>query len=80
MIIYGDTLYAKAGLNQLQQLKLLSLPSDAFEDSVGIAGLRRSLPNTAIIPNDGACVGSGWLLLLIPFVVLIRLGFKKRFA
>lgn len=80
MIIYGDTLYAKAGLNQLQRLKLLSLPSDAFEDSVGIAGLRRSLPNTAIISNDGACVGSGWLLLLIPFVVLIRLGFKKRFA
>ena len=80
MIIYGDTLYAKAGLNQLQQLKLLSLPTDAFEDSLGIAGLRRSLPNTAIIPNDGACVGSGWLLLLIPLVVLIRLGFKKRFA
>lgn len=80
MIIYGDTLYAKKGLNQLQQLKLLSLPSDAFEDSLGIAGLRRSLPNTAIIPNDGACVGSGWLLLLIPLVVLIRLGFKKQFA
>ncbi len=80
MIIYGDTLYAKAGLTQLQQLKLLSLPTKAFKDSIGIAGLRRSLPNTAIIPNDGACVGSGWLLLLIPLVVLIRLGFKKRFA
>jgi hypothetical protein len=80
MIIYGDTLYAKAGLTQLQQLKLLSLPAAAFKDSINIAGLRRSLPNTAIIPNDGACVGSGWLLLLIPLVVLIRLGFKKPLA
>jgi hypothetical protein len=78
MIIYGDSLYHKAGLADLKQLKLLSLPGGAFHDSAGIASLRRALPNTAIIPNDGACVGSGWLLLLIPLVALIRLGLKKR--
>jgi hypothetical protein len=80
MIIYGDSLYYKAGLKNLTQLKLLSLPGGAFHDTSGIASLRRSLPNTAIVPNDGACVGSGWLLLLIPLVVLIRLGFNKRLA
>jgi hypothetical protein len=78
MIIYGDTMYQKTGLAELKHLKLLSLPTTAFKDIKKISQLRKALPNTTIIPNNGSCLGSGWLLLLIPLVAILQLTFKTR--
>ena len=80
MVIYGDTMYHKTGLNELKQLKLLSLPKQMFNDKKMITQLRRSLPNTTIVPNNGGCVGSGWLLLLVPMVLALELIIRKRMA
>jgi hypothetical protein len=41
-----------------------------------------SLPDTRIAANEGFCLGSGWLLFLIPLVVIIRflVGREKHAA
>lgn len=54
----------------LKGLKFLSLPKEFFEDSLKVAALKKALPDTVISPNQGFCMGSGWLILLIPFVSL----------
>ena len=56
----------------LVNLKYLSLPVDFLKDSIIKADLQRTLPGTRINPNEGLCLGSGWLLLLVPFVMIIR--------
>lgn len=53
-------------LYHLDHLSYLSLPEDFLEDSNNLAAVKAALPNTIITPNSGACVGSGWLLLIIP--------------
>jgi hypothetical protein len=60
------------------KLKYLSLPSEYLKDSLKYELLKRSLPNTIIVPNEGFCLGSGWLLLLIPFVILFRFASGKK--
>jgi len=60
-------------LDSLQQLEMLILTNEVFEDnSEWIKGLRASLPNCTIVPGSGICLGSGWLILLIPFILLLR--------
>lgn len=54
----------------LKGLKFLSLPKEFFEDSLKVAALKKALPDTVISPNHGFCMGSGWLILLIPLVSL----------
>lgn len=66
-------------LNALNKLDLLILPQDLFDENPEwISTLRTSLPNTRVIPGSGLCLGSGWILLLLPFVVLIRVLFPYR--
>jgi len=61
----------------LKNLKYLSLPKDDFEDGAKIASLHKSLPGCTIVPNEGFCLGSGWLLLLIPFILIFRLMMRN---
>jgi hypothetical protein len=60
-------------ISQLKNLKYLSLPKDDLKDNNTFAAIRKSMPNTIIAGNGGICLGSGWLLLLIPVVLIIRL-------
>jgi hypothetical protein len=82
--LYGltitDNVTDIASIKVLRNLKFLSLPGDFMDDSVKITELRKSLPGTRISANDGFCLGSGWLLLLIPLVLIIRFftGSKNR--
>lgn len=69
LLIAGDSLHYR-NLDQLHQLKYLSLPEDLFKDTVEITATQKALPNTVIVPNGGACMGSGWILLLAPLVVI----------
>lgn len=68
-------------LDSLDQLELLILSSYMFDDNPEwISELRTSLPNTKIVPGSGICLGSGWLLLLLPLIMLFRYfsGTKSR--
>jgi hypothetical protein len=67
------------GLDSLQQLELLVLTYDVFEDNPEwIKELRASLPDTKIVPGSGICLGSGWLLLLLPFILLFRYFIRSK--
>lgn len=57
-------------LHNLDHLRYLSLSDDFLKDSVNVVKIKMALPNTIIVPNSGACLGSGWLLLIIPLAGL----------
>lgn len=68
-----------AGLESFEHLELLILTSEVFEDNPEwIRELRASLPNTKIVPGSGLCLGSGWLLLLFPFILIFRYFFRRK--
>ena len=63
----------------LKDLELLILPSALFDENPEwISSIRTSLPNTTVVPGSGLCLGSGWILLLLPFIVLSRFIFRCR--
>jgi hypothetical protein len=74
--LYGltimDTVTDLATVKTLKNLKYLSLPLILLEDSIKKAELQRELPDTRIVANEGFCMGSGWLLLLFPIVLILR--------
>jgi hypothetical protein len=54
---------------QLKSLEFLGLPHEAFEnDPDEIARIREALPRALVVP---ACMGSGWILLVIPLAALM---------
>ncbi len=64
-------------LEALGQLELIVLQSDLFEKEPGwIDDLKTKLPNTRVVPGSGLCLGSGWLLLLLPFILISRYAFR----
>lgn len=63
----------------LINLKLLILPSAFFDENPEwIGSIKTSLPNTQVVPGSGLCLGSGWILLLLPFIVISRFLFSNR--
>jgi len=54
----------------LKSLKYLSIPEKNMTDSTTVQKLKKSLPGTIIVPNKGFCMGSGWLILLLPLIVI----------
>lgn len=67
-----DTLTDYATIKSLKNLKYLSLPKDILNDSIKKTELQKSLPDTRIVSNQGVCLGSGWLLLLIPLILVLK--------
>jgi hypothetical protein len=65
LIIVGK-LKRDTTLYNIKKLRYLSIPEDFYNDSARFASLQKALPNTIITPNDGGCMGSGWLLILLP--------------
>jgi len=65
LIVY-DKVGLDTTLHNLDQLRYLSLPDDFLKDSLNLVKIQKALPKTIITPNSGACLGSGWLLLIIP--------------
>ena len=76
LVISGNNGKANS-LYSLKRLKYLSLPGEFFEDSLQVNALKKALPDTVIEPNAGFCMGSGWLLLLVPLVVMGVFAGKK---
>jgi len=66
-------------LYQLTGLELIILKDDVFEEQgEAISELQDALPDTQIVPGGGLCLGSGWILLLIPLILIVRLIFRFR--
>ncbi|MBN2438945.1 MAG: hypothetical protein JXL20_10150 [Deltaproteobacteria bacterium] len=61
------------GLQDLKDLQYLALPKEAFEGDAArkTAALEQALPNTFIAQAAPFCLGSGWILLLVPATVII---------
>lgn len=70
LTITGDTANLES-IYKLKNLQHLSLPQKMVEDSVTWATLKTKFPNTIIVPNTGFCLGSGWLLLFIPIMLMM---------
>jgi hypothetical protein len=80
LMFYGDSMYSKKGLMDLSNLKYLSLPPKAFKNEAYIQMMKKNFPNTTLVPNSGICLGSGWILLLIPFTIMLSLLFRYKFS
>lgn len=66
-------------LDSLDQLEFFLLKSELFEENPAlIALLRQQLPHTTIVPGSGLCLGSGWILVLIPLVLISRFLFARK--
>jgi hypothetical protein len=66
-------------LDSLDFLELVVLKSEVFDDNPQlIKDLRASLPDTKIVPGSGICLGSGWLLLLLPLILIFRHLFRRK--
>jgi hypothetical protein len=80
--LYGltvtDTLRDLASVKALKNLKYLSLPSEVLDDKLVREELEKLLPDTRIVANEGFCLGSGWLLLLVPLVLFFRFFSERK--
>ena len=72
-LIITNSISDYTSLHFLKNLKYLSIPADDYKDSKKTDSLRNSLPGVTIVPNEGFCLGSGWILLMIPLIFFIRL-------
>ncbi len=57
-------------IKTLVNLEYLSLPDTYLQENK--ADIENALPGTRIVANEGFCLGSGWLLLIIPLIIIIR--------
>ena len=56
-------------VDQLKSLEFLGLPIDTFDnDPESLARIRTALPRALVVP---VCLGSGWILLVIPLAALM---------
>jgi hypothetical protein len=77
-LVVTDKLTDLATVKSLKTLKYLSLPEDILNDTVTKAELQKLLPGTRIVSNHGICLGSGWLLLIIPFILLFKVFIRQK--
>jgi hypothetical protein len=73
-----DTITDIASIKNLRTLKYLSLPDNFLDDPMNKTEIQKSLPGTHIAANEGFCLGSGWLLLIIPLVLILRFISSKE--
>jgi hypothetical protein len=73
-----DTLTDFAAVKSLKNLKYLSLPDKFLNDTIRKTELQKSLPDTRIVSNKGVCLGSGWLLLLIPLILVFKIFAREK--
>ncbi|MBG0859723.1 MAG: hypothetical protein IQL11_09485 [Bacteroidales bacterium] len=75
-LIVTDTVTDIGSIKNLTGLRYLSLPLDFLDENK--ADIRLALPGTRIAANQGFCLGSGWLLLLIPLILIMRFFTGKQ--
>ena len=70
-VIDSEEYFDIDSLAVLTGLDYLSVFYSGDKDSTKMKYLEEKLPDTLIVPTQGLCLGSGWLLLLFPFILLL---------
>jgi len=60
------------GLNTLTHVNLIVLGDSLWNKQEDVEALKSALPDTDIYPGNGLCLGSGWIFMIIPFLIIIR--------
>jgi hypothetical protein len=67
-----------ATLSEMKSLRYILLPEGIFTNQPeAVTALQQSLPDTVIVPGK-VCLGSGWLLLTLPAILLGRFIIRSR--
>jgi len=65
-------------LRELNSLKFVGLSNDIWEDSPDqVAAIRAALPGAVVVKVTPLCLGSGWILLLIPAALFVMLAGRR---
>ena len=71
-LIVGQYSGEFAAVDQLKSLEFLGLPIDTFDnDPESLARIRTALPRALVVPAFPFCLGSGWILLVMPLAALM---------
>ncbi len=76
-----DIRFRTESLYGLKQLRYLALDENLVKDPRKIANLQKALPDCKIARLEGVCMGSGWILFLLPVLVaaiLMDIRRKRR--
>ena len=66
-------------LEQLTGIKLIVIEQNKFNASTEkVAALAKALPGAQIVPGGGFCMGSGWILLIMPVLFIAGMLNRKR--
>jgi hypothetical protein len=66
-------------LEQLTGIKLIVIEQSHFDASPDqVASLAKALPGAQIVPGGGFCMGSGWILLMLPVLLVAGILTRKR--
>jgi hypothetical protein len=72
---YSGEFDAVDQVNQLKSLEFLGLPIDTFDNDPEIlVQIRTALPHALVVPTSPFCLGSGWILLVMPLAALMRIA------
>jgi hypothetical protein len=78
-LIYHAEEFPAKQLAQLAQPDLMILSSEWFDsDPEKISWLREQLPETDIVAGSGLCLGSGWLILMLPLIWISYRLFQRK--
>ncbi|HPD14836.1 MAG TPA: hypothetical protein PLE19_07795 [Planctomycetota bacterium] len=68
-----------APLRDVKTLRFLALDGEVFTQAAGdVAALEKALPECVVVEGGGMCLGSGWILLLLPVAALAWLAAWHR--
>ena len=77
MILSDTTIDLHASSRELKTLRFVGVGvavegrfRDGSADRARVAAVRKMLPDALVVPARPYCLGSGWILLLIPAVAL----------
>lgn len=80
-LVVTDSLTDLETLMNLKQLRYLSVEKTGRDSNI-ITTLSKALPGCVVVPNSGACLGSGWLMLVLPlaflFAIIISFMAKRK--
>lgn len=77
-LMVTDTITDISLIKTLTNLNYLSLPDGFLKKPGNRAEIQKSLPATRITANEGFCLGSGWILLLLPLILIIRIFIREE--
>ncbi len=78
LVLLGDYHHLKT-LQGLRTLRFVGLSKAMFENAPEqVQALQQALPEALVVPVRPLCLGSGWILLLAPLVILLYGCRRKR--